>query len=113
MIAQVGSLNPPKVYAVVAKFSKCRKCGPQGALLYSSSRPLCRLRTSGRTAGASTPRPCTVRTVSAWKRGLQNVAAALAGHKFAGSNYAVLAAWRLAPGPWVYVANRVDRSEEG
>ena len=47
------------------------------------------------------------------KLDLQKVVAALAGHKFEGSDVVALSAWRLSPGAWVYVARRVDKHEEG
>ena len=72
--------------------------------LKHSYRPLLRLRVTG---------CCRVVKISkyhsTWKAGLQLTARAVAGYHFHGSQEALNAAWKLAPGPWAYLVGRVDR----
>ena len=105
VIKCIGTLNPPLVYSILSSLSH-RPYSSRGDPLpvRRRLRLLRRLRPPSLSSAAALPR-CR-------HPDLKNIAAALAGHKFEGDRAAVLAAWRLAPSPWAYVAWRVDRFEE-
>ena len=110
MIQKLGTLNPPRVYSLsTGNRPKRRKV--QGTRIFERIRPFKRLRPD---TGATCPKPRhTRRDQQAWKAGLQNIASALSGHQFAGHQQCTLAAWRLSPSSWQYVAHRISNCEEG
>ncbi len=98
-------LNSPSVYAYLQWLRSSKLV--HSCRLKHCYRPLLRLRVTG---------CCRVVKISkyhsAWKAGLQMTARAVAGHHFHGSQEALNAAWKLAPGPWAFLVSRVDRLEE-
>ena len=59
--------------------------------------------------------PSTLRpsVVNSWRDGLKHCAAAVCGRDIADRDSIIRSAWGLAPGPWAYVYNRVNRHEDG
>ena len=109
MIQRVGSLNPPRVYALLN--SRQHRKRARSLKLFEQHRPVKRLRLESQCRefnGTS-----NLYTHKQRRRELQNIAAALSGHKFPGHCQYALTAWRLSPGPWVYVVNRICNTEEG
>ena len=107
LIAAIGTLNPPRVYAVQRLLGR-KRCQFDQCRLFESSRPLKRLR--GR---ATSPEASVVRCArpSVPNSDLQRIAACLAGHKCSGKQQISRAAWCLGPRAWTYVCSRVDHEE--
>lgn len=109
VINRVGILNPPRVYSLM----KGRKpsSATTGIALFEQRRPLKRLRKISCLENYQNSPPHLAR--KAWQIDLQQIAAAICGHSFPGSGLHAAKAWRLEPGQWVYVVNRVRNCEEG
>ena len=106
MIQRVGTLNPPRVYALL-NFRQLQKRA-RSLKLFEPHRPVKRLRLESQSRGFN--RASNLHSHKQRRGELQNIAAALCGHKFPGHCQYALAAWRLS---WVYIVNRICNTEEG
>ena len=111
MIADVGSLNPPKVYFWLQRHFGRRPRHRRDRFLRDGHRPLMRLCHPSKNGRLVSETASATRLES--NADLKTIAAALAGHKFSGSHAACHAAWSLAPRPWAFVAQRIARCEDG
>ena len=102
-IDDVGTLKPPRVYRVLDLFGLSRVRAFAG----SSGHRRVRLPMRRRN-GVHPPTPYRT-AVNSWRDGLKHCAAAVCGRDILDRGPILRSAWRLAPGPWAYVYNRVNR----
>ena len=108
VIQRVGTLNPPRIYSLLQKKKSFKTSGVRN---FEQQRPLKRLRKQNvEDYSHITNHHLAQRS---WKADLQQIAAAVCGHSFRGSNLCAAKAWKLEPGQWIYVVNRVQNCEEG
>lgn len=108
VIQRVGTLNPPRIYSLLQKKKSFKTSGVR---IFEQQRPLKRLRKQNvEDYSHITNHHLAQRS---WKADLQQIAAAVCGHSFRGSNLCAAKAWKLEPGQWIYVVNRVQNCEEG
>ena len=108
LIHAIGTLNPPRVYAVLDALGKRRSGRHKNSRLFDSSRPFKRLRSSHRVDSIS---HCVPAKPDSHKAELQQIAAFLAGHRGENVKRFGRAAWSLSPRDFVYVSSRVDHEE--
>ena len=108
VIQRIGTLNPSRVYFLLHRQRAFKR---PGVALFERNRPLKRLRRAQQQSDLEADQCRKAR--KSWTSDLQQIAAAISGHNFPGSNVCANKAWRLEPGQWVYVANRVQNCEEG
>ena len=110
MIQKLGTLNPPRVYSLGT--SSRQSARSEDFRTHSPLQTL-QIRCEHDNPGNNNPQPGHARpSQHVWKYGLQAIASALEGHQFPGHKHCTLAAWRLAPSGWQYVAHRLNNCEE-